>query len=717
MADLQSINLVVATLGTQLLAGYIRRPSKTLSRKTGMKHMRKLLFSLLAAPLFVACGGNADGDGTTAGDTTAVADSFRWEIDQFADVRVLRYQVPGWDQLTLQQKQLCYYLNMAGLAGRDIMWDQNYEHNLKIRRALEKIVKDYKGERSGPDWDNFMTYAKQVFYSNGIHHHYSNDKHTPDFAQPYFEGLLKESGSTLVPEAMAAIFDPTIDAKKVSLDADKDLVLSSAVNFYGDDINEKEVEAFYAALDDTSDVTPLSFGLNSKLVRGKDGKLMEQVYKVGGLYGAALEESVEWLEKAATVAETPEQRKAIELLIKYYRTGDLQTWDDFNVAWVHDTKSSVDFILGFVEVYNDPLGKRGSYEACIEVNDPVATKNMSVIMDNAQWFEDNSPLLPQHKKKNVVGITYRFINTVGESGDAAPSTPVGVNLPNANWIRDSIGSKSISLGNISDAYEKSSGTSSLEIFCHDAEEIERAKAHGPLAGTLHTALHEVVGHASGQLEPGVGGTDATLKSYASTLEEGRADLVALYFVMDQKLVDLGVMPSLEVGRAEYDSYIRNGLMVQLRRLKVGKNVEEAHMRNRQWVSAWAYEKGKADSVIVKVTRGGNTYYDIRNYEKLRTLFGDLLREVQRIKSQGDYVAGKALVETFGVKVDLELHKQVLLRADKIKTAPYAGFIQPEMVPVLDADGKITDVKMAYPEDFMKQMLMYGEKHSFLPDEN
>ena len=680
-------------------------------------NMRKLLPFLLSAPLFVACGGSADGEKISQADTTAVADSFKWEADQFADVRVLRYQVPGWDQLTLQQKQLCYYLNMAGLAGRDMQWDQNYRHNLKIRRSLEKIIANYKGERTGTDWDAFMTYAKQVFFSNGIHHHYSNDKHTPAFGQAYFETLLKESGAALVPEAIAVIFDPTLDAKKVSLDPDKDMVLASAVNFYGDDINQKEVETFYANIEKKGDEKPLSYGLNSKLVRGKDGKLMEQVYKVGGLYGAALEESVKWLEKAMAVAETPEQKAAIDLLVQYYRTGDLKTWDDFNVAWVKDTKSSVDFILGFVEVYNDPLGKRGSYESIVEVNDPVATKNMAVIMDNAQWFEDNSPLMPEHKKKNVVGITYRFINTVGEAGDAAPSTPVGVNLPNANWIRTEHGSKSVSLGNISDAYEKSSGVSSLEVFCHDAEEIARAKEHGSLAGTLHTALHEVVGHASGQIEPGVGETDATLKSYASTLEEGRADLVALYFVMDPKLVEIGVTPSLEVGRTEYDSYIRNGLLVQLRRLKEGKNIEEAHMRNRQWVSAWAYEKGMADSVIVKVTRDGNTYYDIRDYDKLRGLFGDLLREVQRIKSQGDYEAGKALVENYGVKVDPALHKQVLLRAEKIKTAPYSGFIQPQMVPVTDANGAITDITMEYPDDFVKQMLMYGEKHSFLPDEN
>ena len=678
--------------------------------------MYKLLVPILAAPFFFACGGNDSKDGQAQADTTQL-DSFRWETDQFADVRILRYQVPGWDQLTAQQKELCYYLNMAGLAGRDILWDQNYRHNLKIRRTLERIIKDYKGERSGPDWDAFMVYAKQVFFSNGIHHHYSNDKHTPGFGQAYFEGLLKGSGATLAPEVVAVIFDPTIDAKKVSLDADKDLVLASAVNFYGDDINEKEVEAFYAAKSNKGNTQPLSHGLNSKLVRGADGQLTEQVYKVGGLYGAALEESVKWLEKAAAVAETPEQKTAIDLLIQYYRTGDLKTWDDFNVAWVKDTKSTVDFILGFVEVYNDPLGKRGSYESIVEVNDPEATKHMSVIMDNAQWFEDNSPLLPEHKKKNVVGITYRFINTVGEAGDAAPSTPIGVNLPNADWIRAQHGSKSVSLGNISDAYDKSAGASSLEVFCHDAEEIELAKKHGSLAGNLHTALHEVVGHASGQLEPGVGEPDATLKSYASTLEEGRADLVALYFIMDPKMVEIGVMPSLEVGKAEYDSYIRNGLLAQLRRLKEGKNIEEAHMRNRQWVSAWVYEKGKADSVIVKVVRDGATYYDIRDYEKLRGLFGELLREVQRIKSQGDGAAGKALVENYGVKVDPAIHKEVLERAAKIKTAPYAGFIQPQMEPVMDANGKLTDVRMSYPEDFVKQMLYFGEKHSFLPDEN
>lgn len=681
-----------------------------------MKRSRTFLFYLPTVALLHACG-QPDKPSRINSEVVSPSDSGFYEADEFADIRVLRYQIPGWEQLTLQQKQLCYYLNMAGLAGRDIMWDQNYRHNLRIRRAIEAVLLNYDGERSGSEWEAFETYAKQVFFSNGIHHHYSNDKHEPGFPRAWFEKALAESKATLPPEAMDAIFNPEVDAKKVSLDATKDLVLASAVNFYGVDVSQGEVEQFYAPLEAQGGDQPLSHGLNSKLVRNASGQLEERVWKVGGMYGPALEESVKWLERAVGVAENEEQKRALELLIQYYRTGDLKTWDDFNVAWVKDVNSTVDYILGFVEVYNDPMGKRGSYEAIIEVNDPVATKNMEVIMKNAQWFEDNSPLLPQHKKKDVVGITYRFINTVGEAGDASPSTPIGVNLPNANWIRARHGSKSVSLGNISDAYDKSSGSSTLEVFCHDAKEIELAKAHGALAGKLHTALHEVVGHASGQLEPGVGETDATLKSYASTLEEGRADLVALYFVMDPKLVELGVMPSLEVGMAEYDSYIRNGLLVQLRRIKPGKDVEEAHMRNRMWVSAWAYERGKADSVIVKVVRDGDTYYDIRDYGKLRNIFGELLREVQRIKSQGDYQACQALVETYGVKVDPAIHAEVLRRAERIKTKPYAGFIQPEMEAVTDKDGNITDVKVSYPKDFIGQMLRYAERHSFLPDEN
>jgi len=679
--------------------------------------MKRIVIALLALPLLMACGGADEHAGNAPNADSAAVDSFKWEVDHFSDTRILRYQIPGWEQLSLQQKKLAYYLTMAGLSGRDIMWDQNYKHNLKVRRALEHIIRDYKGERSGEQWDAFMVYAKEVFFSNGIHHHYGMDKFIPDCRRSYFDTLAAASGATLSKELADILYDPIVDAKKVSLDPSKDLVLSSAVNFYADDVNQKEVEAFYAAMEVKGDTTPLSYGINSKVVRGKDGKLMEQTWKVGGMYGQAIEQIVMWLEKAQGVAESPEQAKVLGLLIEFYRTGDLKKWDEFNIAWVMDKSSTVDLISGFVEVYNDPLGKKGSYESCVEVIDPVATKNMRAIQENAQWFEDHSPLMEEHKKKEVVGITYSFINTVGEAGDAAPSTPIGVNLPNANWIRAAHGSKSVSLGNISDAYDKSSGKGSLEVFCHDKEEVERAIAHGALAGKLHTALHEVIGHASGQLEPGIGETDATLKNYASTLEEGRADLVALYYMMDPHMVEIGVMPSLEVGKAEYDSYIRSGLLVQLRRLKPGADIEEAHMRNRHWVSAWCLEKGMKDSVIAVVQRNGETYYDVRNYEKLRVLFGELLREVQRIKSQGDYEAGKALVETYGVKVDPALHAQVLERAKKITTAPYAGFIQPRLLPVLDAKGEITDVKVEYPDDFVKQMLEYGEKFSFLPDEN
>ncbi|MCB0790177.1 MAG: dihydrofolate reductase [Flavobacteriales bacterium] len=678
----------------------------------------KVLIALLALPIFLGCGpaSTVGDDGRHDSTATAAADSFRWEVDQFADVRVLRYKVPGWDQLTLQQKELAYYLSMAGLSGRDIMWDQNYRYNLTVRRALEKILRDYKGERTGKDWEAFLTYAKQIFFANGIHHHYGNEKFTPGFERPYLEQLVASSGAQLPKEVVDVLFDPSRDAKKVSLDATRDLVLSSAVNFYGEDVNEKEVTAYYSRMEKQEDPKPLSYGINSKVVR-QDGRITEHVWKVGGMYDAALKEVVKWLELAKGVAGSEQQGKALGLLIDFYRTGDLKTWDDFNVAWVKDTISQVDLIQGFVEDYNDPMGRKGSYESIVEVVDPIATKNMRVIQQNAQWFEDHSPLMAEHKKKNVVGITYRFINAVNEAGDAAPSTPIGVNLPNADWIRATHGSKSVSLGNIIDAYDKSSGTSSLEVFCNDQEEIDRARKYATLSSNLHTALHEVVGHASGQLEPGVAGTAITLKSYASTLEEGRADLVALYFLMDPKMVELGVMPSLEVGKAEYDGYIRNGLLYQLRRLKLGSDIEEAHMRNRAWVSRWVYDKGLADSVIVRNVRNGETYYDIRDYEKLRDLFGQLLREVQRIKSQGDYAAGKALVEDYGVKVDPALHAEVLKRAERIRTAPYAGFVQPRLVPVTDDSGHITDVRVEYPDDFLGQMLEYGEHFSFLPDMN
>jgi len=647
----------------------------------------------------------------------APGSDFKWEADRFADVRVLRYWIPGWEQLSLKEKTLAYHLTMAGLSGRDIMWDQNCRHNLAIRRALEMIIRNDRTGRNSPEWPKFMEYAKQVYFSNGIHHHYGMEKFTPTFKRSWFEQELGTvGGKRYIPLVSEVMFNPAIAAKKVSLDGSSDLLGASAVNFYGEGVTEKEVEAFYAAMKQPDPARPLSYGLNSRLMKDGAG-LKEEVWKADGLYGPALREVNAHLTKAMAFACNEKQKVAIGLLIKYFGTGDLKTWDDFNVAWVEDTESTVDFILGFVEVYNDPMGKRGSFESIVEVIDPVATRNMRAIQENAQWFEDNSPLLPQHKKAEVTGITYKFVNAAGEAGDAAPSTPIGVNLPNADWIRATHGSKSVSLGNITDAYERSGGKSALEVFCNDPEEVERAIAQGALAGKLHTALHEVIGHASGQLEPGVEGTDVTLKNYASTLEEGRADLVALYYLMDPKLVELGVMPSLETGKAEYDSYLRNGLLAQLRRIKPGNNIEEAHMRNRQWVSAWVVERGLKNGAVARNERNGDVFYDILDYDKMRALFGELLREVQRIKSQGDFAAGQALVETYGVKVDPKVHANVLERSARITVPPYAGFIQPRLVPVMDQAGNISDVKVEYPEDFIQQMLEYGQKFSFLPDQN
>ncbi len=636
---------------------------------------------------------------------------FEYLAEQFADLKIIRYKIPQWDSLDLRQKKLVYYLTESGYAGRDMMWDQNYRHNLAIRKALEKIVREYQGEANA-DWDAFMTYVKRVWFSNGIHHHYSTAKIIPEFSREYFISMLEATGQDLDAEVLSAIFDPNFDAKKVNLDPDKGLLKGSAVNFYGPKVTEKEVDAFYAKKIDKDDPTPISYGLNSKVVK-ENGQLMEQVYKVGGLYGPALEKVNYWLAKAQTVAENEQQAKAIGLLMEYFKTGDLKTWDAFNIAWVNDTLSEIDFIHGFVEVYNDPKGYRGSYECIVEIKDFEASERMAMLQKNTQWFEDHSPILDKHKKEKVKGVSYKVVNVAGEAGDASPSTPIGVNLPNANWIRANHGSKSVSLGNIVAAYSEAAGEGILEEFAFNAEEVAMSKEHGTLGGKLHTALHEVVGHASGKLEPGIGTPKETLKNYASTIEEGRADLVALYFMMDEKMIELGLQPSLEVGKAEYQSYIRNGLMLQLRRLGLGEDVEEAHMRNRQWISKWVYEKGKADNVIEKVVQEGKTYFVVRDYMKLRTLFGDLLREVQRIKSQGDYQAAKDLVENYGVKVDQELHKEVLDRAAQFKSAPYGGFINPKLEPVTNANGEITDIKVTYGESFKEQMLRYSKEYGSL----
>lgn len=638
-------------------------------------------------------------------------DNFQWETEQFADLRLLRYQIAGWDNLSLDQKKLVYYLTQAGLSGRDITWDQYYRHNLEIRKALETVVKNYNGDKESDDWKNFMVYTKRVWFSNGIHHHYSNTKLKPEFSKDYFESLLTASNASLSAEAKDAIFNNK-DMKKVSKDPDQDLLLASAVNFYDPDITEEEAIAFYKKQIDPNTKTPISYGLNSKLVRAEDGSIKEVKWSADGMYGSAITEIIGWLEKAKGVAENEAQANALGILIEYYKTGDLKKWDEYNIAWVEATEGDIDYINSFIEVYDDPLGYKATYETVVQIKDFDASQKMAVISENIQYFEDNSPIMDVHKKPNVKGVTYKMVNVAGEAGATTPATPIGVNLPNANWIRAEHGSKSVSLANIEHAYEEAKGAGFLEEFTFTKEELERAKKYAGNSSKMHTALHEVVGHASGRLNEGVGTPKETLKNYASTLEEGRADLVALYYIMDPKLIELGLIDTMEVGKAEYDNYIRNGLMLQLRRLEVGDNIEEDHMRNRQLVAGWAYEMGKADNVIEKKTLDGKTYFVVNDYDKLRNIFGQQLREIQRIKSEGDYEAGKKLVETYGVKVDPAIHKEVLARTEKLHIAPYSGFVQPELKPVMEGKD-ITDIEVVYPTDFTQQMLLYGEKYSFL----
>lgn len=647
---------------------------------------------------------------------TAVEEKFDYVVEQFADLRILRYQIPGWDDLTLKEQKLVYYLTQAGLSGRDIMWDQNYRYNLTIRKALEKIYASYEGEKNSDDWKAFETYLKRVWFSNGIHHHYSNDKIKPEFSQDYFSSLLAATGTEISKEVYEVIFNEE-DVKKVNQSKGIDNVAMSAVNFYGPGVTNADVESFYGKMKSPDPDKPLSYGLNSQLVK-ENGVLKERVYKSGGLYGQAIDEIIKWLEKAKGVAENKAQGDALGLLIDYYKTGDLQTWDDYNVAWTAATEGNIDYINSFIEVYNDPLGYRGSYETIVEIKDFDMSEKMAVLSENAQWFEDNSPLMEEHKKKNVVGVTYKVVAVAGEAGDASPSTPIGVNLPNANWIRAAVGSKSVSLGNIIGAYNNAGGSGRLKEFVHDDEEFELEEKYGQLGDKLHTALHEVIGHASGQLNPGVGETKETLKNYASTMEEGRADLVGLYYLMDPKLQELGLVEDWEkVGKAAYDGYIRNGLMTQLIRLNLGDDVEEAHMRNRQWVSAWAFEQGAKDNVIEKVTKDGKTYYNINDYQKLREIFGELLRETQRIKSEGDYKAAEALVEGYGVKVDQALHAEILKRNEQFTAAPYSGFVNPVLVPEMDENGEITKIEVTQPKDFATQMLEYSKSFNFLPEVN
>ena len=636
-------------------------------------------------------------------------DDFSFFSEQFADIKILRYQVPGFDELNLSQKKLVYYLTQAGLEGRDIMYDQNYRHNVSIRTALEKIYQNYKGDKSLDNWKSFETYLKRIWFSNGIHHHYSNDKHDPGFSSNYLEKLLNETNTNLEKEAFDVIFNDE-DSKKVNLDASKGLIKGSAVNFYGPNVTVEDVENYYSKIKVPNSDKPISLGLNSKLVK-ENGKLVEKVWKLNGMYSEEIENIIYWLSKASEFAENEKQKKGFDLLIKYYETGDLNIWDEYNVAWVETIEGDVDYINGFIEVYNDPKGYRGSYESVVQIKDFEMSKKMDDVSNNAQWFEDNSPIMKSHKKDSVVGISYNTVNVAGEAGDSSPSTPIGINLPNANWIRVMHGSKSVSLGNILYAYGNAGSSGRLNEFAFSELEIELEKKYGENAGNLHTALHEVIGHASGKINDGIGTTKETLKSYASALEEARADLVGLYFISDKKLEEIGISPSAkDMGRASYDGYIRNGLITQLIRIKLGDDIEESHMRNRQLVSSWAYEKGLKNNVIEKVKRDKKTFYVINDYKKLRILFGDLLREIQRIKSEGDFEAGKNLIENYGVKVDQEIHKEVLERNKKFTSAPYSGFINPELVLIKNNDGEIIDVKVTQPESFSSQMLNYSKTY-------
>ncbi len=674
--------------------------------------MKKFFFIALTlcGLAFFSCKENEEKGQVAQVETEQTSDYTAEE--QFGDVRILHYQIPGWDRLSLKEQKLVYYLGQAGLEGRDIMWDQNYRHNLTIRKALENVFQNYKGDKSTEDWKNFEIYLKRVWFSNGIHHHYSMDKLKPGFSPDYLKQLLTDTNTNLEGEAFEVIFNDK-DSKKVNLARGLDNVANSAVNFYGPEVTDKDVESFYSKMKSPDPSKPLAFGLNSKLVK-ENGQLKELTYKSGGLYGPAIDRIIGWLEKAKGVAENEAQGNAIGLLIEYYRTGDLQTWDDYNVAWTAATEGNIDYINGFVEVYNDPLGYKGSYETIVQIKDFDMSEKMAVLAENAQWFEDNSPLMEEHKKKNVVGISYKVVNVAQEAGDASPSTPIGVNLPNSDWIRAAVGSKSVSLGNIIEAYNNAGSSGRLHEFVNDSIELELEEQYGQVTDKLHTALHEVIGHASGQLNPGVGETKETLKSYASTLEEGRADLVGLYYLYNPKIQELGLVDDWKkAGMAAYDGYIRNGLMTQLIRLNLGDDIEESHMRNRQWVSAWVFEKGNKDNVIEKITRNGKTYFNITDYDKLHDLFGQLLRETQRIKSEGDFKAVEELVENYGVKVDQELHKEILERNKQFTAAPYSGFVNPVLVPKMDANGEIESISIEQPKSFEEQMLFYSKNYSNL----
>lgn len=651
-----------------------------------------------------------------------VKDDFNYFVEQFEDIRVLRYKLPAFESLSLQQKKYIFYLSQATIAGRDILWDQNFKYNLLIRKTIESIIDSYSGDKESAEYKEFLTYAKRVFFANGIHHHYSSDKFKPGFPESYFAALIKGSDPKKLPVAEGqtvdqlisflspVIFDEKLYARKIEQKAGADMVAESAINFY-EGVTQKEVEKFYAVKAVPDDPRPISLGLNSKVVK-VNGKVTEEVYRSEGKYGAAIDNIIIWLEKAKEVAETEEQKNELEILIEYYKTGDLKKWDEYNVAWAKNSDQMVDYINGFIENYEDPLGMKATWEAIVDYTDTEASKRTKIITSNAQWFEDNSPVQPQYKKEKVTGVAAKVINIAMLGGDCYPPSPLGINLPNADWIRKDVGSKSVTLANITNAYDiASQGNGFLEEFAADQEEVDRIKKYGTIADALHTDLHECVGHASGKLAEG---TDPNaLKNYASPLEEARADLFALYYAMDKKIIELGLLPNEDAGKALYDGYLRNGLLTQIVRIKPGKEIEQAHMRNRSTIAHWVYEKGKADNVVAFIIHDGKTYVKINDYKKLQTLFGELLKEIQRIKSEGDFEDGKNLIENYGVKIDPRLHAEILERYTKLKLAPYTGFVNPILTPVY-TNGEITDVTVEYVNDYLGQMMNYGKNYSFLP---
>jgi len=664
----------------------------------------------------------------TKTDTTVTTDgydsNFNVEAQAFADLQLLRYQVPGFNSLSLQQKKLSYYLYEAALCGRDIIYDQKSKYGLLLRKTIETMYGTYKGDKNTDDWKKFETYCGRVWFSNGNHHHYSNIKFIPECSYEYFITIAKncdasafpvekgESSDAFLARIKPIVYDMGFEPKVVDQRPNIDNIANSSNNFY-EGVTQKEVEAFYSKFD-TKGNAP-SWGLNSKLMK-ENGKIVEKTWKSGGMYGAAIDHIIGWLEKASDVAEDSLQKASLKLLVQYYKSGDLKTWDDYNIDWA-GSNPRIDAVNGFIEVYLDAIGKKGSFESTVSLKDMEETKRIEAIAKEAQWFEDNSPIAKEHKKDTVKGITGKAITVIVESGDAAPSTPIGINLPNAEWIRKEHGSKSVSLTNIIHSYNVMGAKSGMnDEFGANDMVIQRAKKHGALASDLHTDMHECIGHASGKLNPGVETTDKTLKNYASCLEEARADLVGLYYIMDHKLVDIGVMPDMEVGKAGYDNYMMNGLMTQLTRLKPGEQLEEAHMRNRALVAHWAYEKGKAENVVSFIKKNNKTYVQVNDYDKLRILFGQLLKEIQRIKSEGDYKGGKDLVENYGVKVDAALHKEVLERFAKLNIKPYKGFIQPKLVPVMNGND-ITNVKVEYPDNFFLQSMEYGKNYGYLPVKN